>query len=131
VGTSTGRLVGHHARGASHEERWAETAAKAEATSRPTNIVVSSAVQVCWEKAARYFDIEEKYVCCTEQYVLDRRTANLCGKHHWRLLRYLGTTYAGEYEDVQAEAMDRKEVDVPIHVDATNEAEVRGAVRRA
>jgi glutamate decarboxylase len=26
------------------------------------NIVMNSAVQVCWEKAARYFDVEEK-VC--------------------------------------------------------------------
>lgn len=24
------------------------------------NIVMNSAVQVCWEKAARYFDVEEK-----------------------------------------------------------------------
>jgi len=24
------------------------------------NIIMSSAVQVCWEKAARYFDVEEK-----------------------------------------------------------------------
>lgn len=24
------------------------------------NLVMSSAVQVCWEKAARYFDVEEK-----------------------------------------------------------------------
>jgi glutamate decarboxylase len=29
--------------------------------SRP-NIVMNSAVQVCWEKAARYFDVEEKSV---------------------------------------------------------------------
>ena len=27
------------------------------------NIIMSSAVQVCWEKAARYFDVEEKYAC--------------------------------------------------------------------
>jgi glutamate decarboxylase len=36
------------------------------------NIVLSSAVQVCWEKAARYFEVEEKYVYCTpERYVID------------------------------------------------------------
>ena len=36
------------------------------------NIVMNSAVQVCWEKAARYFEIEEKYVFCTkDRYVID------------------------------------------------------------
>jgi glutamate decarboxylase len=36
------------------------------------NIIMSSGVQVCWEKAARYLDIEERYVYCTrERYVLD------------------------------------------------------------
>ena len=40
------------------------------------NIVMNSAVQVCWEKAARYFDIEEKYVYCTaDRYVIDPEEA--------------------------------------------------------
>ena len=30
------------------------------------NIIMNSAVQVCWEKAARYFEVEERYVFCTE-----------------------------------------------------------------
>ena len=30
------------------------------------NIVMNSAVQVCWEKAARYFEVEERYVYCSE-----------------------------------------------------------------
>ena len=40
------------------------------------NIVMNSAVQVCWEKAARYFEIEEKYVYCTpDRYVIDPKEA--------------------------------------------------------
>jgi glutamate decarboxylase len=40
------------------------------------NIVMSSAVQVCWEKAARYFEVEERYVYCTpERYVIDPEQA--------------------------------------------------------
>lgn len=36
------------------------------------NLVMSSAVQVCLKKACRYFEIEEKYIYCTqERYVLD------------------------------------------------------------
>jgi glutamate/tyrosine decarboxylase-like PLP-dependent enzyme len=29
------------------------------------NIIMNSAVQVCWEKAARYFEVEERFVYCT------------------------------------------------------------------
>lgn len=42
------------------KKRW-QTKRKAE--DKPydkPNIVMNSAVQVCWEKAARYFDVEEK-----------------------------------------------------------------------
>lgn len=40
------------------------------------NIIMNSAVQVCWEKAARYFDVEEKYVYCSEsRYVIDPKQA--------------------------------------------------------
>lgn len=34
------------------------------------NIIMNSAVQVCWEKAARYFEIEERYVYCTAYVVM-------------------------------------------------------------
>jgi glutamate decarboxylase len=40
------------------------------------NIVMNSAVQVCWEKAARYFEVEERYVYCTQdRYVIDPEEA--------------------------------------------------------
>jgi glutamate decarboxylase len=40
------------------------------------NIVMNSAVQVCWEKAARYFEVEERYVYCTEdRFVIDPAAA--------------------------------------------------------
>ena len=36
------------------------------------NIILSSVVQVCWEKAARYFDVDIQYVRCSEdRFVLD------------------------------------------------------------
>ena len=38
------------------------------------NIIMNSAVQVCWEKAARYFDVEEK-VCSLPYFC-----AKLCGE---------------------------------------------------
>jgi glutamate decarboxylase len=58
------------------KKRWQN---KRKAAGKPydkPNIVMSSAVQVCWEKAARYFEVEEKYVYCTqERYVMDPEEA--------------------------------------------------------
>ncbi|KAI9901682.1 hypothetical protein N3K66_003499 [Trichothecium roseum] len=106
------------------KKRWAKRRkAEGKSCDRP-NLVMSSAVQVCWEKATRYFDIEEKLVYCTEdRYVLDPdETASLCDENTIGVCVILGTTYTGEYEDVQAvsDAMDRKGVDVPIHIDAAS-----------
>jgi glutamate decarboxylase len=88
------------------------------------NIVMNSAVQVCWEKAARYFEVEEKYVFCTEErYVLDPVEAvNLVDENTIGICVIMGTTYTGEYEDVKAvnDLLVEKNLDVPIHVDAAS-----------
>ena len=40
-------------------------------TSKP-NVILSSATQVCWQKAARYADVDIRYVHCTKsRYVLE------------------------------------------------------------
>ncbi|KAE8350093.1 pyridoxal phosphate-dependent transferase [Aspergillus coremiiformis] len=91
--------------------------------SRP-NIIMNSAVQVCWEKAARYFDVEEKYVYCTEdRYVIDPQQAvDLVDENTIGICAILGTTYTGEYEDVKAinDLLVERGLDVPIHVDAAS-----------
>ncbi|KAI5367603.1 putative pyridoxal phosphate-dependent decarboxylase, pyridoxal phosphate-dependent transferase [Septoria linicola] len=91
--------------------------------SRP-NIVMNSAVQVCWEKAARYFDIEEKYVNCTEaRYVIDPEEAvDLVDENTIGICAIIGTTYTGEYEDVKAinDLLVERGIDCPIHVDAAS-----------
>lgn len=88
------------------------------------NIVMNSAVQVCWEKAARYFDVEEKYVYCTkDRYVIDPVEAiNLCDENTIGICAILGTTYTGEYEDIKEinDLLEENDMDVPIHVDAAS-----------
>jgi glutamate decarboxylase len=88
------------------------------------NIVMSSAVQVCWEKATRYFEVEEKLVYCTEdRYVIDpEETVNLVDENTIGICCILGTTYTGEYEDVKAvnDLLIQKGLDTPIHVDAAS-----------
>ena len=120
VGSSEAIMLGTLAM----KKRW-QNKRKAEGKdcSKP-NIVMNSAVQVCWEKAARYFDVEEKYVYCTpDRYVIDPEEAvNLVDENTIGICAILGTTYTGEYEDVKAinDLLIKKKIDCPIHVDAAS-----------
>lgn len=97
--------------------------AEGKPTDKP-NIIMSSAVQVCWEKAARYFEVEEKYVYCTaDRYTIDPQEAvDLVDENTIGIACILGTTYTGHYEDVKGinDLLVEKDLDVPIHVDAAS-----------
>ncbi len=88
------------------------------------NMVMSSAVQVVWEKAMRYFEIEEKYVYCTrDRYVVDpKETVDLVDENTIGICLILGTTYTGQYEDVKGvnDILQSRGMDTPIHVDAAS-----------
>ncbi|KAI9760464.1 MAG: hypothetical protein M4579_001658 [Chaenotheca gracillima] len=83
------------------------------------NLIMNSAVQAC-----RYFDVEERYVYCTQdRYVLDPEEAvKLIDENTIGICAILGTTYTGEYEDVQTlnNILTEKKLDTPIHVDAAS-----------
>ncbi|KAL4808196.1 pyridoxal phosphate-dependent transferase [Aspergillus unguis] len=120
VGSSEAIMLGTLAM----KKRW-QNKRKAEGKdwTRP-NIVMNSAVQVCWEKAARYFDVEERYVFCTDdRYVIDPKQAvDLVDENTIGICAILGTTYTGEYEDVKAinDLLIERNLDTPIHVDAAS-----------
>ncbi|KAI9726357.1 MAG: hypothetical protein M1828_001631 [Chrysothrix sp. TS-e1954] len=106
------------------KKRWQN---KRKAAGKPydkPNIVMNAAVQVCWEKAARYFDVEEKYVYCTpERYVIDPKEAvDLVDENTIGICAILGTTYTGEYEDVKTmnDLLEERNLDCYIHVDAAS-----------
>jgi glutamate decarboxylase len=120
VGSSEAIMLGTLAM----KKRW-QNKRKAEGKdySRP-NLIMSSAVQVCWEKAARYFDVEEKFVYCTrDRYVIDPKEAvNLVDENTIGICAILGTTFTGHYEDVKAinDLLVQRGIDCPIHVDAAS-----------
>ncbi|GJN74050.1 glutamate decarboxylase [Purpureocillium lilacinum] len=97
--------------------------AEGKSTENP-NLIMSSAVQVCWEKATRYFEIEEKFVYCTpERFVIDpEEMVSLCDENTIGCVLIMGTTYTGDYEDVKAvnDLLVKKKINVPIHVDAAS-----------
>ena len=106
------------------KRRWVN---KRKAAGKPydkPNLIMNSAVQVCWEKAARYFDVEEKFVYCTdERYVMDPEEAiKLVDENTIGICAILGTTYTGEYEDIKGmnDLLVANKIDCPIHVDAAS-----------
>jgi len=124
IGSSEACMLG----GLAFKRRW-QLARRA--ASKPTdkpNLIMSSAVQVCWEKFANYWDVEPRYVPITE----DHKT--LCGddlapyvdENTIGLVAILGVTYTGMYEPIGeiSAALDRIQretgVNVPIHVDAAS-----------
>lgn len=90
-------------------------------TATPT--LISFLLSVCWEKATRYLEIEEKFVNVTEErYVIDPKQAvDLVDENTIGVVAIMGTTYTGEYEDVVelARLLDEKQketgLDVKIH----------------
>ncbi|KAJ3677090.1 hypothetical protein LUZ60_002814 [Juncus effusus] len=92
------------------------------------NIVTGANVQVCWEKFARYFEVELKEVKLTEgYYVMDpKKAVEMVDENTICVAAILGSTLTGEFEDVKLLndllVQKNKETgwDVPIHVDAAS-----------
>lgn len=90
------------------------------------NIVMGESVQVVWEKFARYFDVEPRYIPVEKgRYVLDPEdVARTVDENTIGVCAILGSTFTGEFEPVEAicDALDRVQEergwDIPIHVDA-------------
>lgn len=106
------------------KKRWKnKRLAEGKSVDKP-NLIMSSAVQVCWEKATRYFEVEEKLVYCSpDRYVIDpKETVDLVDENTIGICVILGTTYTGEYEDVRAvnDLLNERGLETPIHVDAAS-----------
>nr|AQM32552.1 glutamate decarboxylase 2 [Caragana korshinskii] len=92
------------------------------------NIVTGANVQVCWEKFARYFEVELKEVKLTEgYYVMDPlKAVEMVDENTICVAAILGSTLTGEFEDVKLlnELLTKKNKetgwDTPIHVDAAS-----------
>lgn len=96
-------------------------------TDKP-NLVMSSAVQVCWEKFCNYFDIEPRLVPITEEHkCLDGfELEKYVDENTIGVVAIMGVTYTGMYEPVKQIAAKLDEIqsstglDIAIHVDAAS-----------
>ena len=131
VGCATvGSSEAIHLAGLALKWRWR---ARRQAAGLPTgnpNIVMGGNVQVCWEKFARYFDVEPRYVpLAADRYVIGVDEAmQLVDENTIGVVGILGSTYTGEYEPVKElndaimELNARHGWDVGLHVDGASGA---------
>ena len=128
IGSSEAAMLG----GLALKRRWQQARrAAGKPTDRP-NLVMSSAVQVCWEKFCNYWDVEARYVPVSEEHpVLDGHgLESYVDENTIGVVAILGVTYTGRYEPVAeiAAALDRIQattgLDVRIHVDGASGAMV-------
>jgi glutamate decarboxylase len=124
VGSSEACMLG----GLALKRRWQHARkAAGKSVDRP-NLVMSSAVQVCWEKFCNYWDVEPRYVPISEAHkTLDGHDlGRFVDENTIGVVAILGVTYTGMYEPVAAIAAALDEIqastglDVPIHVDAAS-----------
>ncbi|KAI8816846.1 glutamate decarboxylase [Fimicolochytrium jonesii] len=110
------------------KRRWQQRRkAEGKSTDKP-NLVMGANVQVCWEKAVRYMEIEARYVNCDEEHLFlnPEKAIGLVDENTIGVCAILGSTYTGHYED--AEKMNElllklkkeKGLDVPMHIDAAS-----------
>ena len=112
------------------KRRWQHRRRAAGQPTEKPNIVLSSAVQVCWEKFCNYWEVEARFVPVSadhpkldghdlERYV-DENTIGV--------VAIMGVTYTGAYESVEeiSAALDAIQagqgLDIPIHVDGASGA---------
>jgi glutamate decarboxylase len=128
TGSSEACMLG----GLALKRRWQEARKKKGTSIDKPNLVMSAAVQVCWEKFCNYFDVEPRYVpISAEHKVLDGHGLDdYIDENTIGVVAIMGVTYTGMYEPVAQIAaaldilQDRTGLDVPIHVDGASGAMV-------
>lgn len=123
TGSSEAAMLG----GLAAKHRWQKRRrAHGQSTEKPN--LVSGPVQVCWEKFARYFDVELRETPMEEDrfWMTPEQTVASCDEHTIAVVVTFGQTFTGVYEDVVAisNALDdlqtRTGLDIPIHVDGAS-----------
>jgi len=124
IGSSEAIMLGMLA----HKRSWQRRREAAGLPSDRPNMVMGADVHTCWEKFARYFEVEARvvpmeegrYTIAAEQVepLLDERTIAVAG--------VLGTTFTGHMDDLEsingllARIESERELQIPLHIDAAS-----------
>jgi len=126
TGSSEACMLG----GLALKRRWQERRRTEGKSTEKPNLVMSSAVQVCWEKFCNYFDVEARYVPISlEHKVLDGYDLEkYIDENTIGVVAIMGVTYTGMYEPVDKisaaldEIQKKTGFDIMIHVDGASGA---------
>ncbi len=124
TGSSEACMLG----GLAFKRRWQNQRRQQGKSIEHPNIVFSSAVQVVWEKFARYFEVEPRYVDVTPErpHLTPEGVLEAVDENTIAVVPVLGVTYTGIYEPVRdiCLALDQYQrdtgIDIPVHVDAAS-----------
>jgi glutamate decarboxylase len=108
--------------------RWRERRRRAGAPAGTPNLVMGANVQVCWEKFARYWDVEARLVpvAAGRTHLTAAEAVRHCDENTIGVVAIMGSTFDGSYEPVAdiAAALDALAAgggpDIPMHVDAAS-----------
>ncbi len=128
IGSSEACMLG----GLALKRRWQHARRAAGLSTEKPNLIMSSAVQVCWEKFCNYFDVEMRLIPTTAEHPVMDGTglADVVDENTIGVVAIVGVTYTGAYEPVQkiAAALDdiqeKTGLDIPIHIDGASGAMV-------
>jgi glutamate decarboxylase len=107
--------------------KWNWRASRGDDRAQP-NIVFGADVHTCWEKFARYFDVEQRVIPLTpDRHVIGpEEVAGRIDENTIAVGAILGTTFTGQVDDIAGidellrRVKQEKGWDIPIHVDAAS-----------
>ena len=111
-----------------HKWKWKERQKKAGKPFDKPNIIFGADVHICWDKFAKYFDVEMRIIPMEkERYVISaEKVKPLIDENTIAVGAILGTTFTGgadpisEINDLLLEIKKTKGFDIPIHVDGAS-----------
>lgn len=107
--------------------KWSWRKRRGDERARP-NIVFGADVHTCWEKFARYFDVEQRVIPLTpDRHVIGpEEVTPQIDENTIAVGAILGTTFTGQIDEIEAidellrQVKGEKGWDIPIHVDAAS-----------
>ena len=123
TGSSEAAMLG----GMAMKWRWrAQRRAEGKSTDKPN--MVCGPVQICWEKFARYWDVEIRQIPMEKGRLImtPEEAIKRCDENTIGVVPTLGVTFTGQFEPVEAvsKALDDLQksqgLDIPIHVDGAS-----------
>jgi glutamate decarboxylase len=126
TGSSEAAMLG----GLALKRRWQKRRSDEGKPADRPNLVMGINVQVCWEKFAKYWDLEMRLVPMEGDrfHRSAEEPVKLCDENTVGVVAVLGSTFDGSYEPVEEicaaldDFQEREGIDIPVHVDGASGA---------